>query len=137
MEPAESIVRLGFSRWYERQLIESHAYLVTSFLCLIVVLACLENFNLREPGYQPVITLALIIGAGLLCYISCLRYITMLAYAEHIAVKSTCKNCNAYAAFSVTASSSGQSRSPDEEAQATDAWFTVKCRKCGHKWTIS
>ena len=27
MEPADSIGRLGFARWYERRLIEGHAWL--------------------------------------------------------------------------------------------------------------
>jgi len=136
MEPAESIVRLGFNRWYERQLIESHAYLVTGFLCLIVVLASVEDFSLRAPGFKPLIMLALIIGAGLVCYFSCMRYFTMLAYAEHIAGKSTCEQCGARAAFTVT----GSSRSPSaagEKTESADSWFAVKCRKCGHEWTIS
>ncbi len=136
MEPAESIVRLGFNRWYERQLIESHAYLVTGFLCLIVVLASVEDFSLRAPGFKPLIMLALIIGAGLVCYFSCMRYFTMLAYAEHIAGKSTCEKCSARAAFTVT----GSSRSPSaagEKTESADSWFAVKCRKCGHAWTIS
>jgi len=137
MEPAESIVRLGFRRWYERQLIESHAYLVTGFLCLIVVLASIEDFNLRAPGFKPLIMLALIIGAGLVGYFACMRYFTMLAYAEHIAGKSTCGKCSAHAAFTVTGSGSGRSAAADEESPSTSAWFAVKCRKCGHQWTIS
>ena len=32
MEPARSIGRLGFRKWYERRLIESHAWLVTALL---------------------------------------------------------------------------------------------------------
>lgn len=137
MEPAESIVRLGFSRWYERQLIESHAYLVTGFLCLIVVLASLEDFTLRGPGYQPLAMLILIMVAALVCYFSCKRYLTMLAYAQHIADKATCEKCRAYAAFTVTGcSSSGQQTPTEEAAQAANAWFAVKCRKCGHEWTI-
>lgn len=79
MEPAESIVRLGFNRWYERQLIESHAHLVTGFLCLIVILASLEDFSLRAPGFNLLVMRALIIGAGLVCYFSCMRFFTMLA----------------------------------------------------------
>ncbi|HSN40499.1 MAG TPA: hypothetical protein VLT92_09905 [Burkholderiales bacterium] len=136
MEPAESIARLGFSRWYERQLIESHAYLVTGFLCMILMLASLEEFDLRAPGLQPFATLALISGAGLVCYYSCVRYLTMLAHAEHIARKSTCEKCKAYAAFSVTGSWTGHSSSPDEAIQSTFSWFAVKCRKCGHEWIV-
>ena len=37
MSPADGIRQLGFRRWYERQLIESHAYFLTCFLCMIMV----------------------------------------------------------------------------------------------------
>ena len=37
MEPARSIGKLGFRRWYERQLIESHAWLITCFLCALAI----------------------------------------------------------------------------------------------------
>jgi len=80
--------------------------------------------------------LGLIIVAALVYYFSCKRYLTVLAYAEHIADKSTCEKCRAYAAFSVTGSSPGQKAFPDDEAQAANAWFSARCRKCGHEWII-
>jgi hypothetical protein len=58
-----------------------------------VVLASVEDFSLRAPGFKPLIMLALIVGAGLVCYFACMRYVTMLAYAEHIAGKTTCGKC--------------------------------------------
>lgn len=136
MEPADSIVRLGFHRWYERQLIESHAYLVSCFLCAIAILACIEDFSLRAPGLQPLITLTLISAIGILGYYSCVRYITMLAYAEHIAEKSTCDNCRVYAAFAVTGSGSIEHTAPETNAVTAQAWMAVRCRKCGYEWTI-
>ena len=39
MELSKGIRKIGFRRWYERQLIESHLYFVSSFLCLIAVMA--------------------------------------------------------------------------------------------------
>jgi hypothetical protein len=47
MEPADSIGRLGFSRWYERRLIEAHAWFVSAFVCVILVAACMEDLSLR------------------------------------------------------------------------------------------
>jgi hypothetical protein len=136
MEPAESIVRLGFRRWYERQLIESHAYLVTGFLCLIVVCAGIEEFNIRAAGFRPFIMLALTAGAGLIGIFSWRRYLAMLGRAEHIAERSTCKKCRAYAAITVTAwgpDSDPTFISPDGTAAV---WLAVKCRKCGNEWKI-
>ena len=42
MEPADSIRRVGFSRWYERRLIEGHAWFVSGFVCMIAIAACME-----------------------------------------------------------------------------------------------
>jgi hypothetical protein len=36
MQVTEYIHRYGFRRWYERQLIESHAYLALAFVALIL-----------------------------------------------------------------------------------------------------
>ena len=135
MEPADSIVRLGFHRWYERQLIESHAYLVSCFLCAIAILACVEDFSLRAPGVQPLLTLILMFAIGIAGYYSCARYIAMLANAEHIAERSTCDNCKVYAAFVVIGSGPAE-QSPQKRAGGATAWLAVKCRKCGHEWTI-
>ena len=136
MEPADSIRRLGFHRWYERQLIESHAYLVTGLLCLIMILACIEDFSLRASGLKPLITLLIMFAGGIIGYYSCARYITMLAGAEHIAEKSTCDNCKTYARFTVTGSGSGGHPPAEKPAGTAQAWLAVKCKKCGHEWTI-
>jgi ribosomal protein L40E len=136
MEPAESIVKFGFRRWYERQLIESHAYLVTGFLCLIVVCAGIEEFNIRAAGLRPFIMLALTASAGLIGIFSWRRYLAMLGRAEHIAERSTCKKCHAHAAITVTACGSDSDASLISPDRPTAAWLAVKCRKCGNEWTI-
>jgi hypothetical protein len=59
MTPADGIRKLGFRRWHERQLIESHLYLVTGFLSMILMLACFETFSFRAPGVEPILTLGL------------------------------------------------------------------------------
>ena len=65
MSEAEGIRKLGFRRWYERQLIESHAWFVTCFLCLILALACAEDMEFKAGGVQPVLMLATIAAAGI------------------------------------------------------------------------
>ena len=47
-EPARSIEKLGFKRWYERQLIESHAWLVSCILCSLAICAVLELVGFRR-----------------------------------------------------------------------------------------
>jgi len=135
-EPARSIAILGFKRWYERQLIESHAYLVTCLLCLIAALASIEEFSVKAPGLKLVFMLVLIAGGLLISMFSCRRYLGTLAHAQHIADNSTCAGCRSYAAYSVLNSARGHNSSSPWIALPKSPWFAVMCRKCGHRWTI-
>ncbi|MEW6688956.1 MAG: hypothetical protein AB1452_07665 [Pseudomonadota bacterium] len=118
MEPADSIRRLGFARWYERRLMEGHAWFVSAFLCLIAGLACMEEFSLRGPflrvlGNGVVMGAALAIGAYALD-----RYLRILRETMHLSELATCRACGAYARFTVI--------SP----------FSVCCKKCSHEWRL-
>jgi hypothetical protein len=134
-DPADAIRRLGFKKWYERQLIEGHAYLITCFLCLILAAALLEGFSFRAPGLQPLVTLALVGGSGLLGVVSLRRYGAIMGEAERLSGRSTCEDCGAYAKFDVV--ESGGSFGPSQVGDGTStAWLRVRCRKCGHGWTM-
>ena len=133
--PANAIRKLGFKKWYERQLIESHVYLVTCFLCLILVVALLEGFSFRASGLQPLVILALIAGGGVVGLFSLRRYGTIMSEAERLSGRSTCAGCGAYARFDVL--ESGGSFGPSQIGDGTpQTWLRVRCRKCGHGWTM-
>jgi len=134
-DPADAIRKLGFKKWYERQLIESHAYLVTCFLCLILVVALLEDFSFRAPGLKPLATLALIGAGGMIGLFSLRRYGAIMGEAERLSGRSTCEGCGAYAKFEVVAT--GGSDGPSQIGDGAPAtWLRVRCRKCGHDWTM-
>lgn len=122
MEPARSIGKLGFRRWHERQLIESHAWLITAFLCLFVVAACLEALSFRNPPFEVVLALGFGFLAGIVGCHALLRYIAMMREAQSLADRSTCKGCKTYGAFDIL-----------REAPR----MNVRCRKCGSEWTLS
>lgn len=135
MQPAQTIARVGFKRWYERQLIESHVYLITCFLCMILVAACLEELSFRAPGIKPVVMLALAGGGGWLALFSWRRYRSLMGEAERLGDRSTCETCGAYAKFEVL--ESGGSNGPSQIGDGAPAtWLRVRCRKCGHGWTM-
>ena len=52
MQVTRYIERHGFRRWYERQLIESHAYLALGFVALILLLSGLELLSDAEAGIR-------------------------------------------------------------------------------------
>jgi len=127
MSRAEGIRRLGFKRWYERQLIESHLYFVTWFLCLILICACIEGMSLRGPGWEPALLLALLFGGGAVGLASLRRYSAILQRAEQSRGQSTCSQCGTYARFQVLDALA------DEQPET---WLRVRCGKCGHEWII-
>jgi hypothetical protein len=135
MDAAQDIRRRGFKRWYEHRLIHAHLYLVTCFLCMILVASLLEEYNVRAPLASQVPMLVLLAGGGLLGVLSWMRYRLLFAHAEHIADHSTCGACGTYARFDVTAV---RGAADSEGSGAPDpTWMRVQCRKCRHEWTIS
>ena len=120
-EPASSIEKLGFKRWYERQLIESHAWLVSFILCALAVAAILEITGFRLTSFAGFLALAFVYVAGVVGWHSLRRYRALMAQAERLSEQSTCKACNTYAAFSVIAA---QPR------------ISVRCRKCANEWIL-
>ena len=137
LELAEGILRIGFARWYERQLVEAHVYLVTAFLCLILLTACLEGFNARAPGVEPLLRLIGML-AGLCGGVwSVRRYGAILGVAESAAGQSVCKNCTAYARLELIGA--GLLAPPGQKSERIGAplpHLAVRCRKCGHEWMI-
>jgi DNA-binding transcriptional regulator of glucitol operon len=120
LEAARSIARLGFKRWYERQLIESHAWLITCLLCGIAIAASIEMLNFRDAG-GTIVTLVFVFTAGLIVMFAFGRYRLLMEQAEQVARHSTCTGCQAYARF----------RAIDQNPR-----MKVECRKCGHQWTL-
>jgi len=64
LEPAAAIRKLGFKRWFERELIESHVYLVTCFLCLVLVVALFEQLGARTGGFERALMYAAMLAGG-------------------------------------------------------------------------
>ena len=137
MELSEGIRKIGFRRWYERQLLESHFYLVSCILCLLMVLACLEGFSLRAPGWEPVLRLAAMFAGGAVCIWSLARYRVTLEIAMHAAERSTCVTCGAYGLLDVKPAGLLAPREREgKEPGLRPPALAVRCRKCGHEWVI-
>jgi hypothetical protein len=134
-----SIRERGFRKWYERQLVESHLYLITCFLCMVLVAACAEELSFRAPGLKPVLLLGCIGGGGLLGLLSWKRYKAIMSVAEHYGDHSTCAACGAYARFEIVdwGDPAPAARTPEGGASGAGTWLKVRCRKCGHDWTMA
>jgi hypothetical protein len=137
MELAEGIRKIGFARWYERQLMEAHFYLVTAFLCLILLTACLEGFSSRAPGLEPFVRLIGIFAGCSVGVWAVRRYGAILGVAESAAGQSVCKQCASYGRLELIGAGLLAPRMRGEkEAGRAEPPVAVRCRQCGHEWMI-
>jgi len=130
----ERIAKLGFKRWYERTLMESHAFLVTALLGAILTFTGVELLARHEGLWTRVgmAGVAIVLG-GLVAVASVHRYIRMLMLAISLGERATCPSCNTYARFDVL--TSGRIRSEVADGPGSH-WMKVKCKKCGGEWRI-
>ena len=124
MKLAEGIRRHGFRKWYERQLMKSHAHLVLTFLCLVGVFAALEGMR-GTLGWaeraEEILTAVFCAAVGLWAM---RRYLSLLQRAEWAAHQAECPQCKAYGRLDLV------------QSDATGDRVTVRCRGCGHGWRI-
>jgi hypothetical protein len=136
MELSEGIRRIGFRRWYERQLIEGHLYLISGVLCLITVAASVEDLNFRTAAWETLLRLAAALGGVAICLWTFRRYLQMLGAAEYAAERSVCEKCATYRGLEVSSVSARGGWKHREDGEGVVTPVTVRCRRCGHEWTI-
>ena len=118
MEPADSIRRLGFARWYERRLIEGHAWFVSGFMCIVAIPACFEELSFRGSIWRLLFYVTIVAAAGAIGIYGLRRYQKILVEAEQLGEHATCRACGAYARFQLISASQ------------------VRCRKCANEWRL-
>ena len=128
---AEGIRKIGFRRWYERQLLQSHLYLVTALLSLIAVLAAVEGFASRSFSLQLLFGLVLLVAGTFVGVWAFLRYVRMMIAAQYAADRSVCPQCKTYGVLEMT-SSTVHAGASELEIHPTP----VRYRICGNQWTI-
>lgn len=132
--PAHGITRLGFRIWYERQLIEGHVWFVTGFLCTVLIMALMEELNLRGPEPLSLQTLAMIVAAIWIGIVAIRRYMRLMVRAESLAEQCVCPGCGSYGVIRVL--DCGVVESGVVEADEQPQWMRVSCKKCDRQWRI-
>ena len=137
MDPTSSIRRLGFRRWYERELIKGHAALVTCLLAGLTLAAMMEAL-VATTGWAFVSMLGIAFAAGAIGWLSWRSYITILQRAELYGERSNCPKCGDYGRFNVVATGmdTHPGRIADAVAPLPAAWLKVECRQCGTGWRM-
>ena len=121
---AEGVRRVGFRKWYERELLSSHAHMVLAVLAVIALLGSFEAMGNATGGMQFT-NLLCVVASAAVSYWALRRYLFLLMRAEVVANQAACQDCGSYGRFQVV------------RAQHEGRSAQVTCMKCAHKWTIS
>lgn len=123
MQLSEGIRKFGFRKWYERELIHSHLYLLMTILCTVGLLATFEALG-RVRGIERAFDAAALALFAAVGGVSLRRYIYLLMHAENTANQAVCAQCKSYGVLQV-----------EREEQAAQR-LQVACKRCGHRWPI-
>ena len=121
---SDRIRRIGFRKWYERELLSSHAHLV---LCILSIVAMLASFEAVRGATmaEKVMNMLFVVVSGAIALWALRRFLFLNLRAEGVAHQASCADCGEYGRFSVV----GEDRDPDSTQ--------VRCKKCAHQWTIN
>jgi len=127
----------GFRRWYERQLIECHAWLLSGFLGVIVLVGGIEVS--AEGGTSRMLGAFLVLVGLAITLYSWKRYRVMFEIAQRLGEQAVCPGCKVYGRFRVQ--SSWPAPLPDGgdsllEDHGRGVWLRAQCRKCGDEWVL-
>lgn len=126
---AEGIRRLGFRKWYERELLSSHAHMALAVLAAVAMLASFEAFEGASPREQLMNVAFVVLSAGVTLW-ALQRYIFLLMHAEEMANQANCPRCHAYGQLRL----SEQPARPDRQERAH--LVPVCCRRCAFEWDM-
>ena len=120
---AEGVRKVGFRKWYERELLSSHAHMVLTLLATIALLASFEAFSGGSTAEKLMDAVFILVCAAIGLW-ALRRYLYLLMHAEVVANQASCPNCAEYGRFDVV--------SEDRPQHLT----RVCCRKCAGVWQI-
>ena len=121
--PADSIRRVGFRKWYERQLLSSHAHMVLGFLSAVALVGSVEAYrnSVADAGlYALFVVVCAAVGAWAMR-----RYSFLMMRAEDTANQANCPDCGDYGRFKIV------------RARGAQQDLDVRCGKCSREWVIS
>ena len=120
---AEGIRKVGFRKWYERELLSGHAHMLLALLCTIALMASLELFQGGTLA-EKLVDVGMFLVSGAIGLWALRRYLYLLMHAEAMADQANCPSCKEYGRLTVV----------DEDRR--NGQVLVRCRKCSHEWTL-
>lgn len=124
MNAVRTIRRLGFRKWYERELLQSHANLVLLLLASLGLLGAAEAYSKTAPPLDQLQVAAAALASAVVGVLALRRYLYLLNHAEFVANQADCPHCGTYARWDLLGE-------PEESGR-----IEVRCRQCRHEWHI-
>jgi hypothetical protein len=125
MKLADGVRKHGFRKWYERELLQSHAHLVLTFLCMVGLFAGFEALGKNRNWLDQAVDILAIVLSIVIGVWALRRYLYFLQHAESAAHQADCPECKTYGRFEVEI--------VDDKLLA----MQVRCRKCERRWIIN
>ena len=122
---ADGIRRFGFRKWYERELLSSHAHMALALLASVALIASFEAFKGGTWGEKLVDTAFVLICAAIALW-ALRRYLYLLMHAEEMANQANCGQCQAYGLLLV----------PEDARSQAHRLVPVCCKRCGFRWDM-
>jgi hypothetical protein len=119
---ADGIRKHGFRKWYERELLQSHAHLALTIVCSLGIFGGLESFGAGRALSDHVADVATVLLCTAVGLWALRRYLYLLSHAEAVAHQADCPGCGTYARLQLV----------QPPPTATDSPVHVSCRQ----WSI-
>jgi hypothetical protein len=124
---ADSIQRVGFRKWYERELLSSHAHMALALIAAVAMMASFEAFH-GASASEKVLNMGFVLVCAAITLWALRRYIYLLMHAEEMANQANCGQCKAYGLLKLQ---EGQDRRPQAQRLVP-----VCCKRCGFRWNL-
>jgi hypothetical protein len=122
---ADGIQRFGFRKWYERELLTSHAHMVLALLSSVAMIASFEAFAGGTWGEKLMDTAFVLLSAAIALW-ALRRYLYLLMHAETLANQASCGQCHTYGLLLLDSGA----------ARQVPRLVPVCCKRCGFRWNL-
>ena len=124
---ADGIQRVGFRKWYERELLSSHAHMALALISAVAMMASFEAYRDASTGEKLLNTAFVLVSAAIALW-SMRRYLYLLMHAEEMANQANCPQCEAYGLLTL--------QDPQDRRESAQRLVPVCCKRCGFRWNL-
>lgn len=123
----DGIRRVGFRKWYERELLSSHAHMALALVAAVAMMASFEAFQGASTTEKLINTVYVVVCAAISLW-AMRRYLYLLMHAEELANQANCTRCDAYGLLKLQEVPAPRSN--------TQRLVPVCCKRCGFEWSM-